>query len=180
MIFSSSDTDLFRKRLTHPFASVQDLETESQRSTCNNGRWHVNHLVVYHGELQEVFSQGVLLSCYLRRDIGHHQQIQDLKAKHLSSLLIKWYKPRKPLTLFWGTAGEEGGPAGTWALAGCSSPCLWSRRWCRPCQLRRQSLRSRGGTSPRIWKPGTWQSRRRAAAASWGLGCPVVGAITGL
>ena len=81
MIFSSSDTDLFRKRLTHPFTSVQDLETESQRSTCNNGRWHVNHLVVYHGELQEVFSQGVLLSCYLRRDIDIINKLKISKQK---------------------------------------------------------------------------------------------------
>lgn len=101
---------------------------------------------------------------------GHEWLIRCLRSQVLAGLGP--YRPRKSLRPVGGTAGEEGVLVGTSVLGGWSSPCLGSGRWCRPCPWHRQSLRSQGDTSPRIWKQGTWRSHQPAAAASWGLGGP--------
>lgn len=51
---------------TYPISCIQDLQCERQSSAGHHRRREVNHLVVDHGELQQVFGQRVLLCGYLR------------------------------------------------------------------------------------------------------------------
>lgn len=159
-------------KFTHPFAYFQDLQGESQSCARHHGGREVHHIVVDHGELQQVFSQSVLLSRHLWKNQSRSENYLWRPSKlHQKSCR----KPRRSSRHDGGTAGGEAGPAETSAPSGWSSPCLGSGRWCRRGPSRRQSRRSPVDTFPRTWRPETWRTPRPAAAASWGLGGPVGG-----